>query len=132
MGKASKSLYTIGKIVNIIMLVLTTIGVIVGVLAMVFKNNIAESALMSGLYMLNSVNGIHFTALSMVITSGVMLALNILYLALAGWAQSAIGNGRVDVTPHVSMIVVRELGNVFYLLGGIFGIVEETAIKSRV
>ena len=46
---------------------------------------------------------------------------------LATKARRSIDNGVVDKTPHIIMIVVGAVSqDVFYLLGGIFGLIAES------
>ena len=131
MGKATKMLYTVGKVFNIIEIILSVLGLTAGILAVVFNNDIGESLLAGGLNMINSVDGIRFTGWGLIVSSAIMLLVSSVVLALATRAYDSINNGRVDITPHVVMIVVGVFGNIFYLIGGVMGIFDESAVTGR-
>ncbi|MBR1867982.1 MAG: hypothetical protein IJ800_05330 [Clostridia bacterium] len=131
MGKATKMLYTVGKVFNIIEIILSVLGLTAGILAVVFNNDIGERLLAGGLNMINSVDGIRFTGWGLIVSSAIMLLVSSVVLALATRAYDSINNGRVDITPHVVMIVVGVFGNIFYLIGGVMGIFDESAVTGR-
>ena len=131
MGKATKMLYTVGKVFNIIEIILSVLGLTAGILAVVFNNDIGERLLAGGLNMVNSVDGIRFTGWGLIVSSAIMLLVSSVVLALATRAYDSINNGRVDITPHVVMIVVGVFGNIFYLIGGVMGIFDESAVTGR-
>ncbi len=131
MGKATKMLYTVGKVFNIIEIILSVLGLTAGILAVVFNNDIGERLLAGGLDMINSVDGIRLTGWGLIVSGAVMLLVSAVVLALATKAYDSVNNGRVDITPHVVMIVVGVFGNIFYLIGGVMGIFEESATRGR-
>ena len=129
MGKATRMLYTVGKVFNIIEIILSVLGLTAGILAVVFNNDIGERLLTAGLDMIDPVNTLSVTGWGLILSSAVMLLVSAIVLALANNAYNAVTNGRVDITPHVVMIVVGVFGNIFYLIGGVLGIFEENAIS---
>lgn len=118
MGKTSKIMYTIGRIFNIVELVCTALMVVAGIILTALHGNLVsdempeEAALGTGLGIL--IAGI----ISFIIVLVVYL--------LATKAQKSIGNGTTEKAPHIMMIVIGAIGgDIFYLLGGIFGLVAE-------
>lgn len=119
MGNASKILYTVGKVVNIIEIVMTSLMLLLGLVVMIFGETVAANieALST---MLTMASGTGFT-----IGGAVALVISIVTLVLANNATRALDNGIKENAPHVVMIVIGALGDIFYLLGGIFGLVAE-------
>ena len=119
MGNASKILYTVGKVVNIIEIVVTSLMLLLGVAVMIFGEAIAVNFQAVASF-LNMATGTGFT-----IGGAVALVLSIVTLVLANNATRALENGVTENAPHIVMIVVGVFGDIFYLLGGIFGLVAE-------
>lgn len=124
MGSASKILYTVGKVVNIIEIVMTSLMLLLGLVVMIFGETVAANIeALSG--MLTMASGTGFT-----IGGAVALVISIVTLVLANNATRALDNGVKENAPHIVMIVVGVLGDIFYLLGGIFGLVAENTESS--
>ena len=131
MGKASKSLYLVGKVINVVELILAALAMVLGLIVMTTDSGAAQTAL-TGVTDVMTRMGISLSGMGVFVGSTIMLVASIVTLALAIWAGRAIDNGRVDITPHVVMIVVGVFGNVFYLLGGVFGLFDETSYQKSV
>ncbi len=122
MSNASKIMYKIGRIFNIIAVIGLAIGfvaslisTIVGVSQMDFENP-SEEAL---------------AALSLGITGIVVcflyLVFSVVALIIVGKAIKALKDNTRNVREHVTAIVVGVIsGEIFYVLGGIFGLVAES------
>ena len=124
MGNASKILYTVGKVVNIIEIVMTSLMLLLGLVVMIFGETItANIEALSG--MMTMLSGTGFT-----IGGAFALVLSIVTLVLANNATRALDNGIKENAPHIVMIVIGVLGDIFYLLGGIFGLVAENTENS--
>ncbi|MBO4572826.1 MAG: hypothetical protein J5762_03560 [Clostridia bacterium] len=124
MGSASKILYTVGKVVNIIEIVMTSLMLLLGLVVMIFGETVAANIeALSG--MLTMASGTGFT-----IGGAVALVISIVTLVLANNATRALDNGVKENAPHIVMIVIGVLGDIFYLLGGIFGLVAENTESS--
>ena len=126
MKKASQIMYTIGKVFNIIGIVLSSIFVLIGIIIT------ASGELVGGVLDLAEVEGVAEEAIPMmVVIVGVfylifgliMLGLNIAAIVVTGKARASIEGGSMDTKPHVLTIVFGALTNTFYLLAGIFGLV---------
>lgn len=121
MKNASKAMYTIGRIFNIIALIGMIIVLIVGIV-LIAKDGTAVAQDENGVDV--EVSG---RALGIILLS-IGVAFSVVYVVLfllAGHASKALNNGRKDNVPHVIMIIIGVFGDIFYLLGGIFGLVAE-------
>ena len=122
MKSAAKILYTIGKVINIIGIVACAILVAAG---------IAVSAL--GAQAIET-NGVELTAeqiavlgVGLIVAGVISLIIEIVVLVFASKAIKAVGDGAKSNAPHIIMIVIGVIGSdIFYLLGGIFGLVSES------
>ena len=119
MTNASKILYTVGKVFNVLEIVATSLALVFGVLVMIFGQQIIPDTPMFA-NMTAMATGTGFS-----VGGFVALVWAIVSLVLANNATRALENSREENAPHIVMIVVGVLGNIFYLLGGIFGLVAE-------
>jgi len=121
MSNASKIMYTIGKVINVIEIIATALALLFGVLVLIFGESVIPDMTMLG----------ELTAMTagtgLTVGGVIALVLSVVTLILANNATRALENGRADNAPHIIMIVIGVLGDVFYLLGGIFGIVAENS-----
>jgi len=118
MKHASSVMNKIGRIFNIVELVLTAILVVLGAILL----PIAIIAAAADKEAAVGVAG----AVGYLVWGLVLLALSIVTLVLAKKANAALANGRTDNGPHILLIVGGAIsGNVFYVLAGIFGLVGE-------
>ena len=63
--------------------------------------------------------------MTILITGAVLFVVYTVICALAGHARKALNNNKTENAPHIIMIIVGIFGDIFYLLGGIFGLVGE-------
>lgn len=116
MKHASSVMNKIGRVFNIVELVLTAILVVLGVLFMILVSVMGDKAPVESIA----------AAVVYLVWGLVLLALSIVTLVLAKKANAALANGRTDNVPHILLIVGGAIsGNVFYVLAGIFGLVGE-------
>ena len=109
---------------NIIEIVMTSLMLLLGLVVMIFGETItANIEALSG--MMTMLSGTGFT-----IGGAFALVLSIVTLVLANNATRALDNGIKENAPHIVMIVIGVLGDIFYLLGGIFGLVAENTENS--
>ena len=107
-------MYHIGRIFNFIGIFVCALLVVIGLILMIV-GAVADNAqtLSSGMSMF-------FTFLFW------YLPVYIAMYIVAGKALNAINDGKNNKTPHIVMIVCGALSqDIFYLLGGIFGLVAE-------
>lgn len=112
MKNASETMYRIGRIFNFILLGIYAILIVVNLVSMIVGlTDSNRSAQVS-------------SAVSGLITNIILIALTVVLLFLAKKAMTDIEADGTNQTPHILMIVFGVLtGDVFYLLGGIFGLV---------
>lgn len=110
MKEASKTMYKIGRIFSYVLL---------GIYALVIVLNIillAVDATKDGSPIGDNISNI--------VTCSIFLVLTILCIVFATRSIKEIEEGSKEAKPHIVMIVFGALcGDIFYLLGGIFGLV---------
>ena len=63
----------------------------------------------------------------LIVAGVISLIIEIVVLVFASKAIKAVGDGAKSNAPHIIMIVIGVIGSdIFYLLGGIFGLVSES------
>ena len=122
MDKASKVMYSIGKVFNVIEIIMAGLAIIGGIIAlsnpMMFNN------------MQVAPEQIKAVAIALIVGGIIALLVSIIVLTLATNAQNTLNDGVTENTPHIIMIVIGILStDIFYTLGGIFGIVSENNNK---
>ena len=124
MGKTSKIMYTIGRIFNIVELVCTALMIVAGIILTALHGNLVSDEMPE-----EAALG---TGLGILIAGIVAFIIVLVVYLLATKAQKSIGNGTTERAPHIMMIVVGAIGgDIFYLLGGIFGLVAESKEDER-
>lgn len=118
MKHASSIMNKIGRIFNIVELVLCGVLIVLGAIFLPLAI-IADAADKEAVV---AVAG----AVAYLVWGLIMLALSIVTLVLAKKANAALANGTTENTPHILLIVAGAIScNVFYVLAGIFGLVSE-------
>lgn len=121
MKKASKTMYLIGRIFNVIEIVLCVIFIIVGALlaAKVFPTESEEEAVA---LMASGITLIVFFAIILILSVVVLIMLNKAYKGL----------DTVEKKPHIVMIVLGAIStNAFLILGGIFALVASSQANNQ-
>ena len=126
MKKASGIMYTIGKVINIIEIVCNAILVLFGALIIANKEDLFAELIKDPANNITSVSQVNSIGLTLLIAGIVACVISIVILILAIKAKKAISQNKKGITPHIVMIVVGVFGDIFYLLGGIFGLVATT------
>ena len=120
MKTASKVMYTIGRLFNILAIIACVILIVVGIVAMVMPGKLAESS-----DDITTADEAKAMGMTILITGAVLFAVYVVICALAGHARKALNNNKTENAPHIIMIIVGIFGDIFYLLGGIFGLIGE-------
>ena len=120
MKSASKVMYTIGRVFNIIAIVLFAILLIFGIVFAATPDKIVELS-----EDFAEADAARAYGVTLIIVAAIFLIIYSVICGLAGHARKALNNGRTDKAPHIIMIIVGVFGDIFYLLGGIFGLVAE-------
>ena len=123
MKEASKVLYLIGKILNIVVLVFVII------LAALF-NLSTKSTEVPANFEINdhipTLEEYHEVMMVLFILMIVVAVILFIVLICAIFASRALKNETTNLAPHIVMIIIGVIsGTIFYLFGGIFGLVAE-------
>ena len=118
MKKACNVMYTIGVIFNIIAIVGTALAIIAGAVYLAIPEEIAAEQKIT-------VEAVKADGTKVLIFGIVWFILEVVILILAVVAKKAINNKKKDIVPHIIMIIIGAIGDIFFLLGGIFGIIAE-------
>lgn len=111
MKNASKTMYRIGRLFNFIFLGLGALLFVLGLIIIIAADDAEGKA----------------TGTSCLSIGVFYLVTAIIALILSGKALRAIGDGKENRKPHIIMIVIGAISSdIFYLLGGIFGIIAES------
>ena len=145
MKNASSIMYKIGKIFNIVGIVLTGLCILVGIIIACAAKPIAESAAgnpellenieeLSGQSIASGVQTVVFAlilgwGLGLLIGGIFGLGVEIASLIVLGKQRNKIDEGSLAVAPHVLTIVFGAFTNVFYILSGIFGLIVRAKEK---
>ena len=135
MKKNSALMYRIGFVLNIIILVLASLAIVHSILFIIFANEIFN-------YFKNSLP-VTFEAKTLSLFGaigctiyGYLLILCIVLLVLSSKAIKSLESDDTNTSPHVLMIVfgvfaIAGLFGIFYLLGGIFGLIENNNLQQQ-
>ena len=123
MKNASNIMYKIGKIFNIVLIVLYAVLIFVGlILAIVGAAGVATET--------EGAAETVGSGISMIVWDTFYLAASIVCLILTKKAMAALNDNSSSIKPHIIMIVAGAIcNNVFLVLGGIFGIIAEKQTK---
>lgn len=124
MKEASKIMYLIGTIFNVISIVFELLMLVLGIVATAFYKEIYEQQSLPKAYTESQIKS---AGLGLIIGCAIALIISIVVLILALRARKKLNNNATDTIPHIVMIVIGAFGDIFYLLGGIFGLVAETS-----
>ena len=125
MAKLANKMYTIGKIIN---LVIIAASLVVFILGLVF--DLSPSSISVGGS--STAGEIKDDGLTMLLAGGIPLVVSFVVFLLALKAQSTFNNGVKNIAPHIVMIIIGAVGwNFFYTLGGVFGINAEYSEEER-
>ncbi len=123
MKSASKVMYLLGRIFNIISLVICFVGLVLSILAVIFSKDIYES--MKGHYPTNWTEAsVRSTAVGSIVMSAFLFLICLVVLIIALKALKSLENDDTNSTPHVVLIVIGVFFQIFYLLGGVFGLID--------
>ena len=123
MKVASSIMYTIGKIFNIIGLFVYAGLMALGIIVKYNAKEIFERRTAGATY---TEADIKIVGTTLMVIGIVMMVVTLVVLILATVAKSKLKNNSKDIAPHVIMIIIGVFGELFYLLGGIFGVVAES------
>lgn len=125
MKNAAKTMYIVGRIISIIEIVLMILLIIAGILLLVFKNDIADRAVKEAFDRLDTPGKVGQFGTGLIIAGSIFLIVDSIVFGLAIKAHASLNNNIKEEWPHILMIIIGIFGNLFYTLGGIFGLVSE-------
>ncbi len=124
MKEASSILYKVGNIINLIAIIL---GVILAILCFVCYGGIDNQ---TAIEMGKTLTEAQTTFMAAGIAFVIFIIIWIVVYVLAKRAIKALNDSSNSIAPHVLMIIIGVLGSsIFYLLGGIFGVIAENSNK---
>ncbi len=129
MKQASQVLYTIGRIFNIIGIVVTTLCLILPIMMMSIPEELAkQQKAIDG----NQLSAEQIRVLGIGVLVGLIIAIIVLVvvLCLAIYASKKLKNETKDTAPHIIMIVIGIFGSLLYLIGGVLGLAAESEQNS--
>ena len=122
MKNASRILYIVGLVFNAIGIALCALAIAFS-FVMIFDNvNLFNMLVEDGLTDVPNALALKHVGIVMVSVLMVSLAYEITALVLVIKAQKMVKANEHSNTPHIIMLVIGVLGNIFYLIGGILGI----------
>ena len=121
MKKASRIMYTLGVVFNIIGLILVITLPILGGIGYANPEEVVKQSSQE-----MTVEDVKAASLTLIIIGVIYIVVYLVVLILALHAKKAVKNDKRENAPHIIMIVIGAISvDVFYLLGGIFGLVSE-------
>lgn len=122
MKQGSSILYLIGNIINAIGIVLMVIFGIICITGAGSLDKVPDS------YPTYTLEDYQALVKSMGVFLLVYAVICLIVYILASKARKAVNNDTKELKPHIIMIVIGVIGsNLFYLIGGILGIVSESS-----
>ena len=110
MKEASKVMYTIARIFALVGIIVYSVLALVGLILVIANNGD---------------NGLLATGVSLLSVGLVFTAIYVVTFILGGRAVESINDGSREIKYHIICMVVGAISyDVFYLLGGIFGLVS--------
>ena len=124
MKDASKIMYTIGKVFNIIGIVLTALLIVLPIIMIAMPEEVYNQQKATDMNRM-TVEQIKVFGVGLLIGIIIAVVVLIVSLCLATYAKKRLDNNTKDTVPHVIMIILGVFGSIFYLIGGILGLVAE-------
>jgi len=119
-------MYTIGRIFNILAMIGFLIVLIMGIVAIAKAPDVAAQADAT-----MTVEEARAAGITLTTVGAIFVAVYCIIFVLATHASKALNNDKKENAPHVLMIIIGVFGDIFYLLGGIFGLVAESENSNK-
>lgn len=131
MKKAAKIMYTIGKIFNIIEIVCLILAAGLMIVGITCSDQIFQIMQEHNVKGFDTAAQVQTSCIEGLVASVICLLISIAVLILAVKARKSIDNKSTSIAPHVIMIVIGVFGDIFYLLGGVFGLIAKNNDEQR-
>lgn len=122
-------MYTIGRIFNIIALIIALLILILGIVCAASPN--FQEKLIESSEDVADLTAAKAYGITLIIIGAVMIVIYSVLCAFASHASKALNNTKKENAPHIIMIIIGIFGDIFYLLGGIFGLVAESENSNK-
>ena len=130
MRKAAGIMYLIGKIFSGIKIFVEVAALVLGPIILTNKERAFEILTNIGVEGISSIEDVQKMALTMIVGAVIALVVEIVVLCFAVKADKMFDNKELKIWPHIVMIVFGSVCNgIFYLLGGIFALVETEKMR---
>lgn len=123
-------MYTIGRIFNIIAIIIALVVLIFGIIVAASPN--LQEKLIESSEEVADLTAAKAYGITLLIIGAVLIVIYSILCALAAHASKALNNSKKENAPHIIMIIIGIFGDIFYLLGGIFGLVAENDSSNSV
>ena len=123
MNNASRIMYKIGRIFNIIEFVILTLGIVAGIAMKIIPSQVVRIAQFYNIEILDTLPEVQTAATTCITSCILSLIYSIVVFVFATKSLKALESGKPSQKLHITMIVVGAFGDIFYLLAGIFGVV---------
>ena len=125
MAKLANKMYTIGKVINLVIIAAALVVFILGIVFDLAPQSVFEGSSIK-------YDDVKDDGLTMMLAGGIPFVVSFIVFLLASKAQSTFNNGVKNIAPHIVMIIIGAVGwNFFYTLGGVFGINAEYSEEER-
>ena len=133
--KNSALMYKIGFVLNIVILVLASLAILQSILFIIYANELFK-AFQEALPVVVEAKTFSIIGAIGCTIYGYVLILSIVLLVLSTRATKSLESDDTNTSPHVLMIVfgvfaIAGLFGIFYLLGGVFGLVENNNLQQQ-
>jgi uncharacterized protein YacL len=123
MKNASRVMYIIGRIFNIIELVVLVLGVAAGIVMAVMPDLVVRAAQFYNIEMLDTLPEVQKAATECILSCIAGFVISLIVFIFATKSFKALKNDKPSQKLHITMIVFGAFNSIFYLLAGIFGVV---------
>lgn len=133
MQTSSKVMYTVGKVINIIEIVCAALILVLGIFSIIFAPEIAAEGAKQAVTKFDSVSEVKAAGVAIVVAGAISVVISSLVLHFANKAKKALDTDPKNTNSHVIMLVIGIFGDIFYFLGGLFGLLagNQTSEKQQ-
>jgi len=132
MKKTSSIMYLLGRIFEILEIVVSVFGIFIGFVAATRSEEIYQKIVESGAS--TDITGpaqVKEVGLGMLVTCILAIVIGIVVLTLLARAKNAVEEGKPARKLHIAMIVFGLCTNLFILLGGAFALGASEAVQAN-
>lgn len=124
MRNVSKTMYTIGKVINVLEIVFAVLFIVLGVFMIASPNIFAEEAARQGATAIDTPQKVRACGVTLIISAVVSFVVALIIYIFAKKATRSLQEEPTKTTGHTIMLVIGVFGDIFYFLGGLFGVLS--------